>query len=468
MCIKPLENRNVPVEKSDDDNEIKMTMVTQENINKTMSDTSSSEIDINVRYGALSLACLVAGMSITFPHIQTLRDELECDTLCYGAMTSARSMLSLCGSAVVGRMSDGANMGRKRCLLIGIGATLVGLIISLMTHSIEGLWLAIVPGALLEQNFGVLKALFADYHHENNIEENESKKITSNAPLTNSVGKLGMSVGLAFMVGPLFGGTLVKNYNQALLIAIIMTMISGMFISKLVDPPVIILSNKKMNKTGFVDRIKKFINVPSAKSPACIFLIIVRVLMALAFHIFSTIWTVSLKKRFDFQPSDHGKFMSFIGLTYALSQGFVANRVINIFGPNRRVQVLLLCCVALGVGRYCAFQTTNLMLVYFMFLFIVMALGIVNTVISADTGKLAPTSEIGGVFGILEAMQNAAGMFGPLLGGSLAKMSSDAVTAPLISVLAIYFIVFMMIMFGYQTYVLDFNMKKWQTKTKEV
>ena len=118
--------------------------------------------------------------------------------------------------------------------------------------------------------------------------------------------------------------------------------------------------------------------------------------------------------------------------------------------------------------EYCAFQTTNLMLVYFMFLFIVMALGIVNTVISADTGKLAPTSEIGGVFGILEAMQNAAGMFGPLLGGSLAKMSSDAVTAPLISVLAIYFIVFMMIMFGYQTYVLDFNMKKWQTKTKEV
>ena len=185
------------------------------------------------------------------------------------------------------------------------------------------------------------------------------------------------------------------------------------------------------------------LNVPAARSPAALLFMTIRVSMALAFHIFQTIWTSSLKTRFDFGPSDHGKFMSFIGLTYALSQGFVAKFLLTKFGaktPKDRVRVVLACCVALGAGRYVAFHTTSLTVVYCMFALIVTALGVVNTVLTADTSHLASSEEIGGVFGILAAVENGAGMLGPILGGSLAYM--DPIQAPLLAVVGLYVFVF--------------------------
>jgi hypothetical protein len=45
-----------------------------------------------------------------------------------------------------------------------------------------------------------------------------------------------------------------------------------------------------------------------------------RCLMALAFSIFMTVWTVSLKQRFSFGARDHAFFMGWVGLWYSLSQ----------------------------------------------------------------------------------------------------------------------------------------------------
>ena len=49
-------------------------------------------------------------------------------------------------------------------------------------------------------------------------------------------------------------------------------------------------------------------------------LMALRLLMALAFHMYAPIWQVSIRRRFNFGPSDHAQFMGLIGLTYALSQ----------------------------------------------------------------------------------------------------------------------------------------------------
>jgi hypothetical protein len=50
-------------------------------------------------------------------------------------------------------------------------------------------------------------------------------------------------------------------------------------------------------------------------------ILLCRFAMGLAFNIFMTVWTVSLKSRFEFGPKDHAYFMGWIGLWYALSQG---------------------------------------------------------------------------------------------------------------------------------------------------
>merc|ERR1719491_347417 len=81
-------------------------------------------------------------------------------------------------------------------------------------------------------------------------------------------------------------------------------------------------SQQKRKKPGLLDLTSTML------TPTALFLVVIRVNMALAFHIYNTIWTASLKARFNFTPRDHGTFMSFIGLVYALSQGYISPRIL--------------------------------------------------------------------------------------------------------------------------------------------
>lgn len=446
-------------------------------------------------YASISLILLISSFSMIMPYLQSKRDELQCDILCQGSLTSARSTLSLLGSALMGRLSDSKRNNndtrlcnsRILCLYIGTLASLAGFIIDASFNSIRGMWIAMIPGALLQQNFSIYKALLADYHEdisklEHGIDklDQEKKKIqkqekTNAITRAGSVGQLGMSVGIAFILGPIVGALLVKTYQGAIIVAICLTLLSSIGIMKMPTPTSMASAKttctKENNKAiatnncinvlyNVKQKIMNVINVKAAKSKPAIFLIVIRLSMALAFHIFNTIWTASLKRRFNFGPSDHGKFMSFIGLVYALSQGFIAKRILSFFDTKEgsssgsgRVKVILFCCLSLGVGRVVAFQVNDIKIVYLMFAFIVTSLGVVNTILTADTCLIAPSSEIGGVYGILEAAQSAAGMIGPFLGGILAKI--DPVIAPLASVVGLYLLVFILVLFGYDKLILQ-------------
>jgi hypothetical protein len=336
--------------------------------------------------------------------------------------------------------------------MVGSLATLLGLMVAANTYSIQGMWISMIPGALFQQNFDILKALFSDYHDTVAEESSSESKPSDRAA---SVGLLGMAVGLAFMAGPLAGATILSTYEQATWVAMVATAISFVLIVQLPGRERIVNGDRKEKATNKESGFWNMLNVPAARSPAAMLFMTIRVCMAMAFHIFQTIWTVSLKSRFNFGPSDHGKFMSFIGLTYALSQGFVAKFLLSKLGgnaPRDRVRVVLASCVALGAGRYVAFHTSSIVVVYAMFAFIVTALGVVNTVLTADTSQLASSEEIGSVFGILAAVENGAGMLGPILGGALAYV--DPIQAPLFAVVGLYAFVYGLVWWGYESLVL--------------
>ena len=75
-------------------------------------------------------------------------------------------------------------------LLVGLASSLASYSINLTGTTIQALWWATVPSALLNQNFSVLKALFADYN-----------TLSSESERASAVGSLGMAAGVAFMVG---------------------------------------------------------------------------------------------------------------------------------------------------------------------------------------------------------------------------------------------------------------------------
>merc|ERR1719440_955317 len=168
---------------------------------------------------------MVASSAIAFPFMQARRDELGCDALCTGGQTSLRSALNLVGASLIGRASD--TVGRVPMLWVGIFATLSGLGINYTMDSLEGMWLALIPVSLLNQNFSVAKALFSDYIDEVGGQD---------ADRAGAVGKLGMAVGFAFMFGPILATTLVHDYTQALLLSGLGTALAGLFLLLLPKP----------------------------------------------------------------------------------------------------------------------------------------------------------------------------------------------------------------------------------------
>jgi MFS family permease len=419
------------------------------------SNATASKSHRGFLYGTISLASVVTAGSVTMGHYQSRRSELGCDAMCVGSMTSVRSTLTLVGAAIIGRWSDSQafdHMGgaRRLFLFLGIVALALDLFFSSTATTLPGLWMSMIPSALFQQNFNVLKALFGEYHDPS----------ASAADRAGSAGKLGMAVGLAFMVGPLVSSMFLQSYAAAALFGGACLVIATIFIWLLPS----VKRDKRTNRNIENDREEESSKptmgilggllpdlVPAARTPPAIFIATARLCMGLAFHIFQTIWTVALRERFQFGPTEYSRYFGFIGLTFAISQGFLAKFIIQRFGQTDRgrSRILLLCALALGGGRLFAYQTHNLTVVFCLFGAIVTALGVVNTIFTADTSKIADPQELGGLFGVLASVESIAGIAGPVLGGALAT-KVHPVQGPLIAVLSLYGVVFALVYWGYE------------------
>jgi len=346
-------------------------------------------------------------------------------------------------------------------------------------YSIEGLWIGMVPSALFCSNFSVLKALLADYHEvleqtddikkgQSQTDSDDSKNCDvsdkgsnttgsmSNVSheRTNSMGKLGMSFGLAIMIGPMCAAAFLNNFDSSVYIAGILTAISSAFVTLI--PPVLLHPCGKTHAHNLAKQSSLQILKRLSSNKGVLFLMCIRICMTVAFHIFHIIWTPSLRRRFNFGPSDHGYFMSFVGLSYALSQGYGAKRILqSLSTPQQRPKILIVSAVILGLGRWYAFHTHSLVAVYAIFFVMITALGVVNTIVSADASSLVPSYELGSLFGLLESVESAAGIVGPVLGGALSNLwVEDTVTAPLYAVVGMYALVCVMVSYGYEKHVL--------------
>merc|ERR1711988_488068 len=179
--------------------------------------------------------------------------------------------------------------------------------------------------------------------------------------------------------------------------------------------------------------IWNYIMLPATRTWGAWLLFFMRGSMGIAYHVFATIWTVTLKQRFNFGPKDHAYFMGWVGLWYALSQGVFAKLFIKHAGEDP-TNVILVCVVILAFGRVLAMLTPSLFMMYGIMATVIVALGIMNTSISSACSNLADVSQIGGLFGILEAVESTAGLIGPALGGMLHRLGPSV---PLYSVVVI-------------------------------
>ena len=402
-------------------------------------------------WGAASIALWLVATNMGMPYTQDKRNALGCDSMCQGSMNSARSTLSLVGAALMGRLSDASWLeayggGRRVCLCLGIVATAVSLVLTSQADTLDQLWSSLAP-QILQQNMNITKALFSDYH---------THLDSSSAQRASTAGLLGMVGGLAMMLGPLLGSSLLSDMHQATQLSLLTLVMAGVCICFTPSTP---QSNRPSTKrelkpdngnntnnnghSNTMANLWSILDVPSARSPPALFLLTCRLLNTLSYHIFSTISAPSLRHRFDFGPAEYGRFFSFIGFCFVLSQyvgQFLLKRTCGdgndseretkstSSSSSRRKQIFVVALVIIGLGRYLAFTTHHVWAMYGYYAVTVLATGVVSTIFSTDTSQVAAPGEAGAFFGVVAAIESGAGMVGPLVGGSLAQLQSVSLT----------------------------------------
>ena len=147
--------------------------------------------------------------------------------------------------------------------------------------SLEGMWYALIPASLLNQNFSVCKALLTDYYEAAGAPKSE---------LAGAIGMMGLAVGLSFLAGPLLATALISSYLEALALGAAIASLSGVILLFLPRPPAPTPSAAEASGSG--SSVLSFISMPVLKQRGAQLLMVMRLLMAFAFHIWAPVWQV--------------------------------------------------------------------------------------------------------------------------------------------------------------------------------
>ena len=182
-------------------------------------------------------------VSLSFSFLQGLRDDLLCDTYCYGKLQAYKAAFSLGSVLLIGLLSD--HMGKRRVILCGLLVSLGAYILCMTlmhTQHMIVLYLHLIPYSILYQNISLLKATFADCFLQDEARrrqltrgagagretgtaregegesEYQCEGVTAAEVETETavMGYLGMSSAASYMLGPLLGSLLFSSFESSL------------------------------------------------------------------------------------------------------------------------------------------------------------------------------------------------------------------------------------------------------------
>jgi hypothetical protein len=176
-----------------------------------------------------------------------------------------------------------------------------------------------------------LKALFADYFIAGS---DTADGAATHSERAGAIGRLGLVMGMALMVGSGGGPRVVSDFQSAHGLAIALTLASLPLLYALPTPSASVKSDTAEKVGGIRLYLRRLATLDVLKKPGAWVIVGLRICMTLAFWVFYAVWTPSLKARFDFGPKEQGQWMAFIGLSYAIGQGVVAKPLIGMFAKK--------------------------------------------------------------------------------------------------------------------------------------
>ena len=376
----------------------------------------------------------ILGFSIILPFLPFFIAEFNASPAVIGFLLSSNAIFGFFFGPLLSKLSD--KYGRKPMMLISLAGTFVGFIIFVLSNNIMVLLISRIIDGIFSGQFPIAKAIIGDVVSP----EDRPKQMTN----------IGITFGLAFLIGPAIGGILSSfGFIGPGILATILTGFSLVYTSIYLKESL----PSKLEVTEWQENLPKITEIVVKSSPIwrsnkTLTLVIQYGFLAITGGILQTTFSLFAGIRLGLEPLLVGVLLTLLGIYQILFRLLVFNRLRNSIGdPNTAL---------LGLGTYIltylffAFVTQTWELVILLF-FLSFAGSISQGIITGFISRSADQRNQGKIMGITTGIDNIAQIIGPIIGGILLSFNSSLPYALVLSLLSTlpFIIGFQVLKFGY-------------------
>lgn len=385
------------------------------------------------------------------PVMPYLSKELGADPVVFGYLQSFNQLVMLLGAPVIGKVID--KQGPKYGLLISHLMGGLGYFLLYCSTSVPLLFLSQLPGVFMA-------AMHSSQAYITLIssEQDRAKKL----------GRLSLSYGIGFMLGPIVGGGLSKmiSYAQIAFIAAIGSILLNVVLlillpsvhSQTTDQETTTAAHssqeqQEMNNTTSSSNANKENKLPVSKYaeftrllhiPSIRSLLLLKFFLSLPLSTYRSSFSLIAQNEFSLDAQQLGFVLSFVGGATIIVNSFVIGELIKRFPENKIINGSILACIisfaALSiissVPHHSDTETAALTLhpqtSFWMILLFMspMTLGGATgaTLLTSLLTRQASLSDAGSILGLDMAIGTASRVIAPTLGGYVMQMGSHYVS----------------------------------------
>jgi MFS transporter, DHA1 family, tetracycline resistance protein len=340
----------------------------------------------------------VVGISILYPVSAYIVRQYSSQALMVTLLSVVYSAAQFLAAPVLGKLSD--RLGRRPVLLVSLLGSALGYLVFGIGGALWILFLSRLIDGITGGNMSTASAYIAD--------------LSKPGDLTKNFGLIGMAWGIGLIIGPGLGGLLGQLDLRAPAffaagLSLLNMLLGYFFLPE--SPPKERRTNKKMRLDDFsaIVSIREMGRIPGLAT-----LLVVLSLYNFGFSGMNSTETIFLIQRFGAHPWQIGLLTMLVGITVALVQFGLVQRLVARWGEK----VMAFSCLLLqGFGALATCVSPVFLLVYPIVLlrsavgvFVFPSLGALNT-------RRVSAGELGVLMGVTTAIGSLMSIFSPILAG---------------------------------------------------
>ena len=358
---------------------------------------------MNKKILTLLLVVFIAliGFGIVIPILPLLVTKFGGSTILVGTIIASFSLFQFLFAPILGRFSD--KYGRRPVLILSSVLNSASYFLIFLFPQVWVLFIARMLAGIGSSNISVAQAYIADS--------------SSAHERTKTLGLMGAIFGLGFIVGPLLGGVVAKQFSisAAFVIPAVLSFLNAILIFFILPE-----SNKTLQKHIKIELFNLRVTKEVMKPKNISFLLLLFFFVNFALSLIIGVFSLLGHAKFGWDEGQNGMYFGLIGLSSFLTQMFFIRLMIKKIGEVQMIKlglaVFSAAIVLMGLSPY-----IWLMILVGIATPFAVSLIMINT--QALISLESKAEEQGIVLGVAQSFASLGMIFGPLLGGTIGSFS---------------------------------------------